>query len=249
MNLWEYLVGFALFFFAAFTKGMIGFGVNIISVSIMSLFVGPKAAIAIVNLPSFFNNLFLVIQRRDNTSLALVRRIWRLMASGLVGILLGSVLLILLNTDLISIGLGIMTVLFVLTERWRQNWRIPPEKEPILAPVAGFSAGLLGGVSGITGPILVAYLYSLRLEKRHFVFAISLMFLIFSGAQTISLWAYGFYTPQIALYAISYLIPLILGTIAGAKAQDKISQKLFERLVLAALLLVGLDLIRRGLHL
>src|SRR5262249_48300709 len=109
--------------------------------------------------------------------------------------------------------------------------------------------GLLGGVSGISAPVLVAYLYSLRLNKRQFVYAISLIFILFSIAQSLNLLIYGVYTLETALLALSYIVPLILGTLAGTKMQDNISQKLFERLLLGTLFLVGLDLIRRGLHL
>ena len=249
MDLWSYLIGFVLFFFAAFTKGMLGFGVNIVSIPIMSLLVGPKAAVAITSLPSILNNLILIIQRRDHDSFYLLKRVKWVLAFGFVGISLGSILLVSLNTDIIAAFLGLLTIIFVLTDRLRRDWQIPPEKEGVMAPISGFVAGLLGGVSGITAPELVAYLDSLRLNKRQFVYAISLIFILFTVAQSLNLWLYGVYTLQTALLALSYIVPLILGTLAGTKMQDNISQKLFERLLLGTLFLVGLDLIRRGLHL
>lgn len=126
---------------------------------------------------------------------------------------------------------------------------IPPEKEKLFAPLAGFSAGILGGVSGISAPILVSYLYSLKLDKRQFVYTISTLFILFNGAQALNFWVLGLYTPETALYGISYIVPILLGTIAGTRVQDKISQRLFNYLILLTLLVVGLDLIRRGLHL
>lgn len=247
-NILTYLAGFLLFFVAACTKGVLGFGVNIISVPIMSLMVGPKAAVAIVSLPSFLNNLLLVIQRRDVDSLGLLKRVLPLLVAGVVGITLGSFLLVILDTAVISLTLGILTLLFVLTEKIRANWKVAPEHERVYAPLAGLSSGLLGGVSGISAPILVAYLYSLRLNKVQFVYTISSAFVLFSGAQGLNLWALGVYTPETALYGASYFIPIILGTMAGTRLQDKVSQTLFNRLVLITLFIVGIDLIRRGLH-
>ena len=108
---------------------------------------------------------------------------------------------------------------------------------------------MLGGVSGVSAPILVTYLLSLRLDKRQFVYTISMIFILFNGGQALNYWAFGLYTPETALYGLSYLVPIMLGTVVGTRLQDKVSQSLFNRLVLIALFLVGLDLIRRGLHL
>ncbi len=247
-SIWSYLVGFVLFFFAGFTKGMVGFGVNVISVPLMSLLVGPKAAIALVSLPSFLNNVIIVLQRRERESWGLVKRVSSLLVFGGIGITLGSILLVSLDVSLISILLGILTIVFVLTEKARKGWRIPDHHERLYAPPAGFVAGILGGVSGVSAPILVTYLYSLKLDKKDFVYTISAIFVIFNGVQGINFWVLGLYTPESALFGLSYIIPIILGTIVGTRFQDKISQQLFNYLVLGTLFIVGLDLIRRGLH-
>jgi uncharacterized membrane protein YfcA len=248
-DLLSYAIGFVLFFVAACTKGILGFGINIVSVPIMSLLVGPKAAVAIVSLPSFLNNIVIIMQRHEFDGLSLFKRIIPLLALGVVGITLGSLLLVLLDTSVISLLLGILTVAFVLTDKIRATWRIPPDRERFYAPLAGLGAGLLGGISGISAPILVTYLYSIKLDKRQFVYTISIIFILFNGAQGLNLWALGVYTPQFALYGLSYIIPITAGTIVGTRIQDKVSQSLFNRLVLMALFFVGLDLIRRGLHL
>lgn len=243
-----YATGFVLFFLAACTKGILGFGVNIVSVPIMSLLVGPKAAVAIVSLPSFLNNIVVVVQRREEDGMSLFKRIISLLVFGAIGITAGSILLVALDTSVISVILGALTVAFVLTDKIRANWRVQPEHEKVFAPLAGLGAGLLGGISGVSAPLLVTYLFSLKLDKRQFVFTISIIFILFNGAQALNYWALGLYTPQIALFGLSYIIPIVIGTVVGTKLQDKVSQSLFNRLVLIALLLVGLDLIRRGLH-
>lgn len=248
-NLVTYLAGFGLFFLAACTKGILGFGVNIVSVPLMSLMIGPKAAIAIVSLPSLFNNLVVVFsQRREPDAVSLVKRIMPLLIAAGIGITIGSFLLYLLDTALISLILGLITILYVLTNRVRANWQVPPEQEQIVAPLAGLGAGLLAGVSGISAPILVAYLYSLRLDKRQFVYVISVIFVVLTASQSLNFWLLGFYTSETVLIGLSYFIPIFLGTIFGNRLQTKISQDLFNKLVLAALFVVGLDLIRRGLH-
>jgi uncharacterized protein len=165
---------------AAFTKGILGFGVAIITVPIMSIFVEPKTAIALMSLPSMFNNFIIMWQWRDQDSLPLIRRISPLLIAGTIGMVFGSILLVLLRPQIIMLCLGSLTILFVLTDKLRQDWQIPPEQERYWATPAGFLAGLLGGVSGISGPILVAYLYSLKLDKRLFVYAMSTLFTLWA---------------------------------------------------------------------
>lgn len=248
-DLVTYLVGFFLFFGAACTKGILGFGVNFIAVPIMSLFVGPRTAIVLVNLPGLINNIVLIAQRREPEGLSLLKRITPLLITGAIGVSLGSILLVTLDTSLLSIWLGILTLVFVLTDRWRANWQLPSRHERILGPIAGFGAGLLNGVSGVSTPVLVSYLYSLRLSKQHFVYVITIVFIVLNLAQGINLLLLGLFTPQIVLISVSYLIPIIIGTLIGTRLQDQVSQKLFNNLVLGALFLIGLDLIRHGLHL
>jgi hypothetical protein len=239
-------VGFGLFFFAAFTKGILGFGVAIITIPLMSVFVGPKTAIVLMSVPSVLNNLLIVWQGRDSSSLPLIRRIMPLLIMGCLGIIIGSFLLVYLRPELVMISLGLITVLFVLSDKWRKDWQIPPKQERYWATPVGFVAGFLGGVSGISGPLLVAYLYSLKLDKQKFVYAISTLFLLFTIAQVISLSFLNVYTTENVLISLTYIVPLILGTAAGRKAQAKISQELFNRLVLITLFVIGLDLLRRG---
>ncbi len=215
----------------------------------MSLFVGPRLAVAVTSMPGLFNNIILLAQRWDTDSLPTIRRVSPVLVSGAVGIVLGSFLLVSLDQGVISIILGITILLFVLTDKLRQNWTIPPEKERVWAIPAGFASGLMGGVSGIAAPLLVAYLFSLKLDKRHFVYAISSIFVMFGISLTLSLFFLGAYTWDIAFFSAFCIIPLFLGTVVGTRVQDKISQKVFNRLVLITLFIVGLDLLRRGFHL
>ncbi len=247
-NVFTYIVGFVLFFVAACTKGILGFGVNIVAVPIMSLFIGPKAAIALINLPALLNNIILIVQRPEPEGRAMFKRILPLLVTGAMGVTVGSILLVLLDTSVLSTWLGVLTVIFVLTDRMRAKWQLPSNQERLLGPIAGFGTGVLNGISGISAPILVTYLYSLRLDKRHFVYMITLVFIVLNLAQSINFWLLGLFTPEIVFISLTYIIPIVLGTIVGTRLQEKVSQKFFNNLVLTALFLIGLDLIRRGLH-
>ncbi len=244
-----YALACALFFFAGFTKGVIGFGVNIISIPAMAVILGgstgARDAIAIASIVTFLNNVLLVAQWSDTTCWPRIRRIVPFMACSVAGVIAGAFLLVALDPRLITFLLGLLTIFYVLTHRARQNWRILPHHEHVAGPAAGFATGLLGGISGVATPVLVAYLQNLRLERREFVYTISVIFIILNGSQSLSYWGLGLYRLETVLIAISFVVPVMLGTWAGGSMQSKISQLLYNRLILLMLLLTGLDLIRR----
>ena len=244
-----YFVGFILFLFAGFGSGIIGFGVNIICIPILSIFVEPKIAIAMVSLPSMVNNFLIIYQWRDSSTRTLIKRIYPIIISGSIGMCIGTILLVNLNSTYIQLGLGFLTLLYVFTNNLRKNFHINPKHEYFSNPPVGFVAGFIGGISGISGPLLVAYFHSLKFEKRSFVYALSTIFFTFSIVQSVNLFVAKLYTVQIVLICLSYIIPLAIGTKLGESFQASVSQELFNRVLLSTLFLTGLDIIRRALHL
>lgn len=237
-----------VFLLAGMVKGVIGFGVNVVCIPAMALVLGghtgARDAVALVSIVTVLNNVLLVASWRKKSYIQQIRRIWLMLAFGVVGVIVGSILLVKLDGRIVTFVLGLLTVIYVLTDRIRKNWHIPPDREKTIGPVAGLASGLLSGVSGVATPVLVAYLFNLRLTRSEFVYVISVIFILYNGLQALSYWGLGLYRPEIVLYSVGLLIPVMGGTYLGAYLQNKVSQLWFNRLVLGGLLIIGLDLIR-----
>ncbi|MDB5081031.1 MAG: hypothetical protein JWP00_2955 [Chloroflexi bacterium] len=250
LTLTTYLLACAVFLGAGFAKGVIGFGLNFIAIPTMVLILSGETAardgIVMVTIVNFLNNFLLVAGWSGPTTWPQIRRIRPLIIAGIIGILAGSTLLVLLNPRVVTLIIGLLTIMFVLTAKARQNWRLTPGRDKIVAPLAGLTSGMMAGVSGIATPILVAYLYNLKLARRDFVYTLSVLFIIYSLVQVISYGVLGLYRLETVLISLTFVVPVMIGTWLGGRIQSKISQVLFNRLVLISLLILGLDLVRRA---
>lgn len=113
--------------------------------------------------------------------------------------------------------------------------------------LVGLAAGVLGGSTGIFSPVLASYLHMLRLEKRPFVFWMTMMFFVGNIAQFVSYLRLGLYGGPVMGTAVLACAPMAVGTWAGLRLQDSLHPETFSRIVLALVFLAALNLLARGL--
>ncbi len=245
-DLTTYLLASLVFFCGAFLQSVVGFGFNVLGVPSLTILTNPREAVAVVSIPSFLNCVLLVVRTKDRIPLRSGPVIPLLITSA-IGTLAGATMLKAFDPAIILTCLGVLLLLFVLTDQLRKNWQPNPAHANRLALAVGLVTGLLNGLAGVSGPTLAPYLHSLKLEKAYFVYYLNLLFLFLGIFQFISFGLLGFFTWDRILFSLS-LIPISLaGLFLGIKARSHVSQVFFNRLVLIVLFVTALDLIRRGL--
>lgn len=229
---------------AAAVKGTIGFGFPLIAVPLLSTILGPRVAVPVVAIPTLLSNVFLVSRggfSRATAPLAMV----------LVGIVLGTpvgaMLITALDPRALSVLIGAVAFLYALAAAFRLTVLVPPAVGMPAAPVVGLLAGLMGGLTGITSPLLASYLHLLRIEKREFVFWITVMFFVGNVVQVGSYARLGLYTGPVVSLSLLACLPMAAGTLVGIAMQDRLHPDAFSRVVLAVVFLASLNLLARGL--
>ena len=91
------------------------------------------------------------------------------------------------------------------------------------------------------------YLVALKLEKDDFVTTIGLLFIVASATLYATLASVGVLTFENGLASLVAAFPVMAGVFLGARLRSRIHQKAFERVLMVVLVLIGLNLIRRGL--
>ena len=143
---------------------------------------------------------------------------------------MGAPLLVILPAWVISIGLGLLTVQFVVDQAFRRSPPISAGVERRLAPVAGFFSGLSNGAIGAAGPVAGSFLLSLGLRGPEFVFGISTVFTFVSGLRFVLFAVAGQYTSDLLLLAGALLVPAMLGQAVGTvieKVRHEVAYKGF----------------------
>jgi uncharacterized membrane protein YfcA len=238
------LVGIALLI-AAFVKGATGLGFPLIATPTVALLLDIRTAITILILPNLFMDSAQVL--RGGFPYEVFRRFASLIAPTIIGVFLGTMVLVKLPLWVLNFCLGVMVLIFVFANMLKLSFTISLRAEKILSPIFGFISGFLNGLTNAAGPTLAIYLYSLKLEKRTFVKSIATIFVVTKISQLAAISTWNLFNWNTITLSIQVLLFTLAGFYAGLKAQDRINQHTFNRGLLVLLFLVGLILIARAL--
>jgi uncharacterized protein len=238
------LVGAALLL-AAFVKGATGLGFPLIATPTIALLLDIRTAVTVLILPNLFMDSAQVI--RDGMPYEVFRRFSSLILPTIIGVFLGTLALV--NTPLwiLNFCLGVMVILFVLSNLLKFDFTISPRREKVLSPIFGFLSGFLNGLTNAAGPTLAIYLYSLKLDKRTFVKSLATVFVITKLSQLVAISTWNLFNWDTIILSIQVLLFTLAGFYAGIKAQDRVNQKNFNRGLLALLCVIGVLLLLRAL--
>ncbi len=229
---------------AAAVKGVIGFGFPLIAIPLLSTLLGPRIAVPVVAIPTLVSNVFLVSRggfSRATAPLVMV------LGGIILGTPAGAMLITVLEPRVLSVLVGATALAYVLATAFRLTMLIPAAVKLPAAPIVGVLAGVMGGVTGISSPLLASYLHLLRIEKREFVLWITIMFFVGNIVQVGSYFRLGLYAGPVLSASLLACLPMVAGTLAGLAMQDRLHPETFSRVVLVTVFLASLNLLARGL--
>ena len=238
------LVGIALLI-AAFVKGATGLGFPLIATPTVALLLDIRTAITILILPNLFMDSAQIIRR--GFPYDVFRRFASLIAPTIVGVFLGTMVLVKLPLGVLNFCLGAMVLVFVFANMLKLSFTISLRAEKILSPLFGFLSGFLNGMTNAAGPTLAIYLYGLKLEKHAFVKSIATIFVVTKISQLVAISTWDLFNWATISLSVQVLLFTLAGFYAGIKAQDRVNQQTFNRGLLVLLFLIGLILIWRAL--
>ena len=234
------LAAFA-FLLGGIMKGAVGAGSPVIAVPILSMLYGVPFAVSVFVLPNLVSNLWQGWQYRDFLMSPKFAAVFAL--SGAAGAGVGSVLLSALPADLLMRIVAFIVLGYVVFRLMRPNWRLSGELANRLVAPAGFIGGILQGAGGISAPVSVTFLNALKMERAAFIATISIFFVAMSAVQIPTLISLGILTQDRLLFSVFALIPLLGGMPIGAWIARHVDAAVFDKVVLALLLVVALKLI------
>ncbi len=222
-------------------KGALGAGLPLVVIPLLSLLIPAPQAMGLLVVPVLASNLLQAWQG-GRLGLAL-RRFGPLMLAQL----LATVLAVYWSQRLSVRGLNIAIALTVITAvaimALQPSGQGLARHERWAGPLVGALAGALGGISTITGPILITYLMALRLPREQFVGSISIIY--FFGAVPMyaaMLWWGRFGWAEVGWSCLA-VAPVYAGMHLGAQLRRRMSEALFRRVLLGFLLVLALALL------
>lgn len=235
-------IGLLAIFLGGITQGLTGFGFALVSVPIMVILLSPKIVVPIVLMQTILTNLIILLEARKWVNL---KRIWPLMMAGIVGIPLGTYLLIVLDVSILKVSIGAVIIPFAIASFLGFKKQIKNEKLAF-API-GFISGVLSASTTLAGPPVILFFVNQGVEKQAFRANLVAYFMVLSSATVFAFALGGVITTAVINYAIWFLPATILGAITGIKLTHKVDEKMFRNIALIIVTIAGLLSIASGL--
>ena len=230
---------------AGCVKGVLGLGLPLTSIAILGTVMDLRQAIPIIVVPILVTNAFQATQ--GGMLAAQFRRFWSLNLLLCVGTWGGTVLLFIIDPAALLITLGAVVVGYALINLFAVTIRVPAKSERWMSPVVGMISGILTGATGSVGAPIAIYMQALGLDKVAFLQAVSLSFFITAVvwiAALIDQSAFDRVTTVVSLFAV---IPAFVGMWTGQVLRQRLSEDKFGHWVFVFLVIVGANLIRKGI--
>jgi uncharacterized protein len=236
---------FLVFVFGGVVKGVTGVGLPLVLVPLATQFVHVPVAVALVSVSMVVTNI--VQSAEGGHTAAAVRGLLPILVPLTIGALIGTHLLISIDIRRLRLIVGLsfmmLAVLLLSLPRVRINRRTAGWSGPFV----GFGAGLLGGMSAIFGPPMIAYLIGIGVDPDTFVKHMAILALTAAVTMVLVLGTSGAMSGGDFLISALAVIPIQLGMPVGRWLRYRIKPSVFRVLVLVVLAASGADMLRKAL--
>lgn len=244
MGIWGWLISGIAVFITGVSKSGLGGALGALAVPLMSIWIGPKNAVAVMLPVLVATDLFGFGAWRGKAN---ARELKILLPGAVAGIVIGAVTFKYINDSYIRILIGVIAILFSFDRILRLLKSLPsmPVSESF-GRFCGIASGFTSTVAHAGGPPLLLYLLNRNLDRFSYV-ATTVYF--FTAVNLIKLPFYlavGVFGIETLAYSLCLLPIVPLGVICGQKIVNKIPEKPFFLIASLVLGVAGLKLLYDG---
>lgn len=235
----------AVFLLAGLIKGVIGLGLPTVAMGLLGLAMPPAQAAALLVVPSLVTNVWQLLAGPRFGVLA--RRLWPMLLCVCGGTWAAADILTGGAGGRVTSALGMALVLYALTGLLRVRLRVPARAERWAGPLVGGATGLVTGATGVFVLPAVPYLGALGLARDDLVQALGLSFTVSTIALAAGLATDGALPLHAAATSSVATVPALAGMALGGWLRGRVRPEMFRVLFFAGLLVLGGELLLRGL--
>ena len=238
ITIFAILAAFAL---AGTLKGATGAGAPIITIPVIAAFYDVRVAVVIMVLPNLLTNISQIYQFRK-TILPLFFTFSFALGGG-IGAFIGTMLLINLPIKILTLAVAFIVIIYIILKLVVPSWKLTYKKATKLVFIMGTGGGVLQGSAGLSAPISITFLNSMKLERDQFIPTISVYFGIMSIFQFPTLYYYNFFNLEITLLSVFSTVILICFMPLGSWFAKNMSKEVFDKIILILLSFIALRII------
>ncbi len=225
----------------ALLKGMTGLGLPLFAVPALAAIASVEEAVVLMIIPGIGANLWLVMSHRQYRSL--LREHLPFLISGFIGGVAGTALLLLVSDRWLKVLLATWLAIYLVQYFLAKNSMDVFRGKGRVAYLLGFAGGTIQGATGISAQIVAPYYHGRSLNPTAYAFLITFSFLLFASAQMTTALGTDLLTPARLQLSLVALVPTLIFTRIGISLAGKMSQKVFNRILLVTFCLMEIKLI------
>ena len=211
IRFWTLAICSAIGFFAGVIKGSVGFAMPLVLYSGMSVLLPLELTLAGLILPILVTNILQALRGGLSGLGKTLRRYWRLVGLVMLFIALSSQLVVRLPAQVLYAIIGVPVVIYAVLQL--VGWRlvVRPENRVKAEVLAWIVSGFFGGISGIWGPPVVAFLSATNTPKTEHVRVQGIVY----GMGAVVLFLAHLRSGVLSAYSAPFSAWLLVPSIAG----------------------------------
>ena len=232
---------FTAFALGGILKGATGAGAPIITIPVIAAFYDVRIAVIIMVIPNLLTNIGQLYQFRKTILPSFFTVSFAL--GGGIGAFLGTILLVSLPIKILTLSVAIIVIVYIFLKIAVPSWKLVYGKAKKLVFIMGAGGGILQGSAGLSAPISITFLNSMKLERNQFIPTISVYFGVMSIFQMPTLYYYDFLNLEIIIVSVMSTIVLMCFMPLGSWIAKSISKETFDKVTLILLGFIALRII------
>ncbi len=212
-------------FFAAFIRGVSGFGFALVLAPILLLIVNPKEMVVIIMFLGFLGHALVLCRAYRNVDL---KRVLPIMVSSLFGIPLGVWIINAIAPSHLKIIVGFIILCFTIPIAFGYYKSFANER--LSGGLAGFISGILATSTSLAGPPIVLFMHSQNWPKEKIYPNLAAQLMVLTTSSLIALSISGDVKPGLIITAASFAPVMFIGIYAGMFLFRWTSARFFKNL-------------------
>ncbi|WP_327433715.1 MULTISPECIES: sulfite exporter TauE/SafE family protein [unclassified Streptomyces] len=249
ISIWEFAALAAAALLVGFSKTAVS-GANTVSLAIFAAVLPARASTGVLLPILIVGDVLAVLTYRRHAHWP---TLWRLFPAVAAGVVLGTLFLVWADDGVVRTSIGAILLLMAAVTVWRRRAAAQDDEPDSVASRSGRikarSYGVLGGfttmVANAGGPVMSMYLLSAGFRKLGFLGTSAFFFLIVNVSKVPFSVGLGLIDGHSLLLDAALAAFVVPGAFIGKWAVNRINQLLFERLVIAATVVGGVQLLLR----
>ena len=239
-----FVLVFTIFFIAGCVKGVLGFGLPLITMSLLPFVIPVELAIVLSALVQPATNIGQLIS--TGGAKQAFQSTWTILLALVPSIALGAWFLSELEGNSHLIILGLTLIAFAVYSISGFSIAIPKVRQNLAGAITGLIAGGVGILTSINGMFFIMYLVGIGAGRQAFRAAIALLFIVSGVLINSGFWFAGLLNQNNVIIGALVLVPCFLGMWGGNLIGNRIPNDVFRKMILYALLVIGCIFIWRG---